>query len=45
MRDPAGTSRLQSEEEAEELWRKHLAESAKVVLGDRTTATVVELLS
>ena len=29
------------------LWntRRHLAESAKVVLGDRATATVVELLS
>jgi hypothetical protein len=27
------------------LWRRHLAESSKVVLGDRTTATVVELLS
>ena len=37
--------RKRSSEEAEELWRKHLAESAKVVLGDRTTATVVELLS
>jgi len=37
--------RKRSGEEAEELWRKHLAESAKVVLGDRTTATVVELLS
>jgi DNA-binding FadR family transcriptional regulator len=32
-------------EEAEEHWRRHLAESAKIVLGDRTTATVVELLS
>ena len=37
--------RKRSGEEAEELWRKHLAESAKVVLGDRTSATVVELLS
>ncbi len=30
--------RKRNGEEAEELWRKHLAESAKVVLGDRTTA-------
>jgi DNA-binding FadR family transcriptional regulator len=37
--------RKRSGEEAEDFWRKHLAESAKVVLGDRTTATVVELLS
>ena len=37
--------RKRSGEEAEEHWRKHLAESAKIVLGDRTTATVVELLS
>jgi DNA-binding FadR family transcriptional regulator len=37
--------RKRSGEEAEELWRKHLAESAKIVLGDRSTATVVELLS
>ena len=37
--------RKRSGDEAEELWRKHLAESAKVVLGDRTSATVVELLS
>ena len=37
--------RKRSGEEAEALWREHLAESAKVVLGDRTTATVVELLS
>jgi DNA-binding FadR family transcriptional regulator len=37
--------RKRNGEEAEEQWRKHLAESAKVVLGDRTTATVVELLS
>jgi len=34
-----------SGEEAEEHWRRHLRESAKIVLGDRTTATVVELLS
>ena len=32
-------------EEAEQLWRKHLAESAKIVLADRPAATVVELLS
>jgi len=37
--------RKRNGEEAEEHWRKHLAESAKIVLGDRTTATVVELLS
>jgi DNA-binding FadR family transcriptional regulator len=37
--------RKRSGDEAEELWRKHLAESAKIVLGDRATATVVELLS
>ena len=37
--------RKRSGEEAEEFWRKHLAESAKVVLGHRSTATVVELLS
>jgi DNA-binding FadR family transcriptional regulator len=37
--------RKRSGDEAEELWRKHLAESAKIVLGDRVTATVVELLS
>jgi DNA-binding FadR family transcriptional regulator len=37
--------RKRNGEEAEALWRKHLVESAKVVLGDRTTATVVELLS
>jgi hypothetical protein len=30
---------------AEDHWRKHPAESAKMVLGDRTKATVVELLS
>ena len=30
---------------AEEHWRRHLTESAKIVLGDRATATVVELLS
>jgi DNA-binding GntR family transcriptional regulator len=34
-----------SGDEAEEFWRKHLAESAKVELGGRTPATVVELLS
>ena len=34
-----------SGDEAQELWKKHLAESAKVVLGERATATVVELLS
>ena len=32
-------------ERAEEVWRKHLAESAKIVLGDRSMSTVVELLS
>lgn len=37
--------RKRSSEEAEQLWRRHLEESAKVVLGDRATATVVELLS
>ena len=37
--------RKRSGEEAEQLWRKHLAESAKVVLADRPAATVVELLS
>jgi DNA-binding FadR family transcriptional regulator len=37
--------RKRSGNEAEELWRKHLAESAEVVLGDRATTTVVELLS
>jgi DNA-binding FadR family transcriptional regulator len=37
--------RKRSGDEAEEHWRRHLAESAKVVLGDRATATVVELLS
>ena len=37
--------RKRNGEEAEEHWRKHLAESAKIVLGDRITATVVELLS
>jgi DNA-binding FadR family transcriptional regulator len=37
--------RKRSGEEAEEFWRKHLAESAKIVLGGRTSATVVELLS
>ena len=34
-----------SGDEAEELWKRHLQESAKVVLGDRASATVVELLS
>ena len=28
-----------------EAWRKHLTESAKIVLADRPAATVVELLS
>lgn len=37
--------RKRSGEEAEAFWRHHLAESAKVVLGERATATVVELLS
>ena len=37
--------RKRNGEQAEELWRKHLNESAKIVLGDRATATVVELLS
>lgn len=37
--------RKRNGEQAEDLWRKHLAESAKVVLGDRAAATVVELLS
>ena len=37
--------RKRSGEEAEQLWRKHLAESAKIVLADRPAATVVELLS
>jgi DNA-binding FadR family transcriptional regulator len=37
--------RKRSGDEAEEFWRTHLSESAKIVLGDRTTATVVELLS
>jgi DNA-binding FadR family transcriptional regulator len=37
--------RKRSGDEAEELWRRHLTESAKIVLGDRTTATVVELLT
>ena len=37
--------RKRSGDEAEDLWRRHLEESAKVVLGDRATATVVELLS
>ncbi len=34
-----------SGDEAETFWRKHLAESAKIVLGDRASVTVVELLS
>ena len=37
--------RKRSGEEAEEHWRKHLSESAKIVLGGRASATVVELLS
>jgi GntR family transcriptional regulator, transcriptional repressor for pyruvate dehydrogenase complex len=37
--------RKRNGEQAEEAWRKHLIESAKIVLGDRATATVVELLS
>jgi DNA-binding FadR family transcriptional regulator len=37
--------RKRSGEEAEQLWRKHLTESAKIVLADRPAATVVELLS
>jgi DNA-binding FadR family transcriptional regulator len=37
--------RKRGADEAEELWRKHLRESAKVVLGERATATVVEFLS
>lgn len=37
--------RKRSGDEAEALWRKHLAESAKIVLGDRATTTVIELLS
>lgn len=37
--------RKRNGDQAEELWRRHLAESAKVVLGDRATATIVELLS
>jgi DNA-binding FadR family transcriptional regulator len=37
--------RKRSGEQAEEAWRKHLIESAEIVLGDRATATVVELLS
>ncbi len=32
-------------DEAEALWKTHLAESAKIVLGDRASATVVEVLS
>jgi DNA-binding FadR family transcriptional regulator len=34
-----------SGDEAEELWKRHLQESAKLVLGEHATATVVELLS
>jgi DNA-binding FadR family transcriptional regulator len=37
--------RKRNGEQAGEAWRKHLIESAKIVLGDRATATVVELLS
>ena len=37
--------RKRSGDEAENLWKRHLAESAKIVLGDRASATVVELLS
>jgi DNA-binding FadR family transcriptional regulator len=37
--------RKRNGEEAEQLWRKHLTESAKIVLADRPAATVVELLS
>ena len=37
--------RKRSGEEAEEHWRRHLSESAKIVLGGRPSATVVELLS
>jgi DNA-binding FadR family transcriptional regulator len=37
--------RKRSGDEAEDLWKRHLAESAKIVLGDRASATVVELLS
>ncbi|MBV9095822.1 MAG: FadR family transcriptional regulator [Streptosporangiaceae bacterium] len=37
--------RRRSGEEAEELWRRHLAESANAGLGERASATVVELLS
>ena len=37
--------RKRSGEEAEEHWRRHLSESAKIVLGGRASATVVELLS
>jgi DNA-binding FadR family transcriptional regulator len=31
--------------EAEELWKRHLTESAKIVVGDRAQTTVLELLS
>jgi len=37
--------RKRSGDEAEDFWKRHLAESAKIVLGDRASATVVELLS
>ena len=37
--------RKREAEGAEEHWRRHLTEAAKIVLGDRATATVVELLS
>jgi DNA-binding FadR family transcriptional regulator len=37
--------RKRSGDEAEDLWKRHLVESAKIVLGDRASATVVELLS
>lgn len=37
--------RKRKADEAEALWKTHLAESAKIVLGDRASATVVEVLS
>jgi len=37
--------RKRSGQQAEEAWRKHLSESARLSLGDRATATVVKLLS
>lgn len=37
--------RKRSAPEARDLWRRHLEESAKVVLGERAGTTVVELLS